>query len=40
MLRLRIRDRLRGVGYRASKADVAGSLGLRGWVRNQQRPTA
>ena len=29
-----VRGRVRGVGFRAFVREVAGTLGLRGWVRN------
>jgi acylphosphatase len=34
-VRLRITGRVQGVGYRAWALQLAGRLGLRGWVRNR-----
>ncbi|HEY3908341.1 MAG TPA: acylphosphatase [Stellaceae bacterium] len=34
-VRLRVRGRVQGVGYRAWAIETAGTLQLRGWVRNR-----
>lgn len=36
VVRLRVRGRVQGVAFRAWTADMAGELGLSGWVRNRR----